>query len=138
MLRLASVPAQGNQMNNTISKRFAAVAVMSLCVFAGGCATGAKGYAETKDSNFAAADASFSKDYAANPNGSIQQFNMADTYMRRGNTRAANSLYSSAAASGKGVVPQKLLEAHPPGTTISEAACAHLRQNRVSDANCPI
>jgi Flp pilus assembly protein TadD len=126
------------KMNSAISKRLAALAVVSLSVVAGGCATGAPGYGQARDGNYAAADASFTREYRSNPNNSIVQFNMADTYMRRGNTAAANSLYRDAAASGKGVVPTNLLEEHPRGTTIAEAACEHLRQNGVSDANCPI
>jgi outer membrane protein OmpA-like peptidoglycan-associated protein len=83
------------------------------------------------------ADAEFHKDYVTHPSNPLAVFNKADSLHAHGQIEEADMLYRQAAESGKGYIPDILLEPHDSKTTVRDVACMHLAQDGKADPNCP-
>lgn len=99
---------------------------------------GTAGFEATERGDYATADKDFSADYRNNPNDSLAQFNMADTFRIRGDNGQADALYRQVAVDGKNESPPYLLEAHNEHTTIADLACRHLSQDGQTDPQCSV
>jgi outer membrane protein OmpA-like peptidoglycan-associated protein len=73
----------------------------------------------------------------AHPRNPLAVFNMADTLHSHGQIDQADRLYSQAAETGRGYIPDHLLEPHDSTTTVRDVACMHLAQDGKPDPNCP-
>ena len=134
IISMKGISARGGLANGKGAK-ISAVLILGLAI--SGCAIGQPGYQEFSEGHYQQAHTEFSADYRNSPDSSIAQFNMADSYRQRGENDKADVLFHQAAASGRGVHPDGILEVHDSDTTVADVACRHLAEDHQSDSNCP-
>jgi len=119
-------------------KAAALCALLPIGLMTAGCSTGI-GYAGSQEvvaGNWTAAKADFAEDYRDNPGHPIAVFNMGTAYRHDDNLDRSTPMFSEAAVSGRGYVPDGTLEPISSGRTVAEHACARLHRDNKLDPNC--
>ena len=129
-------------MSNRYTKGALICAMLPLGFLVSGCTLmgeGNPGYGEFKHQDYAQAKIDFTRDINNRPNSAIAQFNMGDSYRQEGNDTRANDMFHQAAADGKDIAPDRILELggnNRDNVTARTMACRHLHEDRQLDVNC--